>query len=99
MKTPREILLNKHRAAQPALDFVRQRVVESELGRAETMGEALAGSGWLTLLWQQLVQPCRSAWVGLAAAWCRFSRISRGVFMFVPPVGGARISWRGAAGI
>ncbi len=67
MKTPREILLNKHRASAPALDSIRERVLATELGEPEAHGET--GPGWLVALWQQLVLPCRTAWAGLGAAW------------------------------
>ena len=69
MKTPREILLNRHRAAEPALDSIRQGILAGELGRTAAASANATGPGWLTVLWQQLVLPCRSAWVGVAAAW------------------------------
>ncbi len=69
MKTPRDILLSRHRAAGPALDAIRERVLAGELGRRETAGETSTEPGWLALAWQQLVLPCRAVWAGLGVAW------------------------------
>jgi hypothetical protein len=65
MNTPRDLLLEKHRAAGPQLDALRRRTVAS-LPAATAAGPAHASliewlSGWL---W-----PNPHAWAGLAAAW------------------------------
>jgi hypothetical protein len=67
MKTPREILLERHEAVEPKLDVLRQAVLDAELGAAGSPAETSVT--WLTVLWQQLVWPCRRAWIGLAAVW------------------------------
>ena len=68
MNTPRDILLNQHRGAEPALDAIRERVLDQEL-RRPAAGRKSQPLNWLTLAWRQLVLPCRGAWAGLAAAW------------------------------
>ena len=69
MNTPRDILLNRHQSAEPELDSLRQQVLQSELGQPDAERASLAGAGWLTELWRQLVLPCRATWAGLATAW------------------------------
>ncbi len=78
MRTPREILLARHRAAEPKLDQLRRTVV-AEIHNKETKtqsgskdfafwclccSQALCRKLWLELIW-----PCRRTWAGLAAAW------------------------------
>jgi len=67
MKTPREILLERHQVADGKLDAIRRQVLQSEL-KTEPPGAATP-TPWLAVLWQQLIWPCRRAWMGLAAAW------------------------------
>ena len=64
MKTPREIFLDRHRSAEPSLDEIRQRVV-ADL----TPHVPRPFVGVMTLLWTELVLPCRRVWIGLAAVW------------------------------
>jgi hypothetical protein len=69
MKTPREIILGRHQAAEPSLDAMRQEILKRELPpRREAVGQAVSG-GWITTLWEQLVLPCRRAWAGFGLAW------------------------------
>jgi hypothetical protein len=63
MKTPREILLGRHKAAEPKLDAIREEVVSSEIVGKER------GKRFTETLWQELILPCRRIWVGLAATW------------------------------
>ena len=65
MKTPRELLLARHAAAQPRLDALRKTVL-AELPAA---GASVPARSWRTTLWEQLVVAGRPAWIGLAAAW------------------------------
>jgi hypothetical protein len=75
MKTPREILLEHHRAAERRLDGIREQVLARELSRPV----ANAASANPTLrhvlvrlparIWQELFWSCHRAWIGLAAAW------------------------------
>lgn len=75
MKTPREILLARHRAAEARLDAIRRTVVAGELNRPD----AKAPSGFVFVaslcvrcsntVWRELILPSRRIWVGLAAVW------------------------------
>ena len=69
MKTPRELLLERHRAQSAALDQIRKRVIAHEFGespalvRQEPRRPLFAAFGaWLTFP--------RAAWGGFAAVWC-----------------------------
>jgi len=75
MKTPREILLEQHCAAEPRLDATRRFVIAQELG-----GEAAIRFGrepafatlftrGLTAVWRELIFPSRRIWAGLAVVW------------------------------
>ena len=75
MNTPREILLERHRAAEPKLDAIRRAVFAEELNNQATKEQSLAqnfvalflrGSN---LFWRELIFPSRRAWAGLAAIW------------------------------
>jgi hypothetical protein len=74
MKTPREILMERHQAVEPRLDAMRRSVV-AELNNKET-GEhnfpaffvsSLVGCS--NKLWLELILPCRRIWTGLATVW------------------------------
>jgi hypothetical protein len=77
MKTPRDLFLERHRAATPRLDRIRNEVLASELtekGRTEPepqgAGSADRSPAWMAqTVWHELVRPCRLAWTGLAAVW------------------------------
>ena len=68
MKTPRDVLLQRHQAAQPQLDQIRRAVVanlkECPAAREQSLPVAVA-----LKLWRELVWPCRRTWAGLAATW------------------------------
>jgi hypothetical protein len=74
MKTPREILLARHRAAAPKLDAIRHEVIQ-ELNNKGTKEQSRPASlvasllGCSNKLWQELIWPCRRIWTGLAAVW------------------------------
>jgi hypothetical protein len=59
MKTPRDILLERHRAAMPELDAIRHGIVDAKFRRRN----------FTVVIWQELIQPSRRVWSGLAAAW------------------------------
>ena len=67
MKTPREILLERHQAVVPKLNAIRRKLLNSEL-RANPPPH-LWLSRWLVVPWRELVWPCRGIWAGLAAVW------------------------------
>lgn len=92
MKTPREILLERHRAAGPKLDSIRHEIVTAEfksvgqaarLSPTERMKKLETGaSPVLRLLWRELIWPSRHVWSGLAVVWAviltvNFSRTTR----------------------
>jgi hypothetical protein len=75
MKTPREILLEKHRSAAPKLDAIRREVVKvaadvnrrNQPVRELTFTATLANA--IRLSFRELVWPCRRTWATLAAVW------------------------------
>jgi hypothetical protein len=74
MKTPRDILLARHRAVEPKLDAIRQAVV-GKLNNEETKepGFPAVFVSWFLgcseNLWRELIFPSRRIWAGLAAVW------------------------------
>lgn len=68
MKTPRDLLLEKHRAAEPRLDALRQSVLRQ--AAAPARGERPAAKlSFGQQVWAELILPVRRIWAGLAAAW------------------------------
>jgi len=74
MKTPREILLARHQAAEPKLDAIRHSVV-SQLNHPDAKAQSWAADlasvclRCLTTPWRELILPSRRIWTGLAAVW------------------------------
>jgi hypothetical protein len=69
MKTPREILLNRHQAAETKLDRIRRAVV-ADLRYQETAGpETPLFIAAALKLWRELILPARVTWAGIAAVW------------------------------
>ncbi len=75
MKTPREILFERHQSAQPKLDALRRQAL-AECAETTVPPEMSARVGpqfkWSHVplkLWQELIWPCRRIWAGLAAIW------------------------------
>ena len=70
MKTPREILLERHRDAEAKLDAIRNTAVaEFTAAPATESAERFSISFVAGRLWSGLIQPYRRIWVGLAAVW------------------------------
>ena len=72
MKTPRDILLARHRAVETELDAIRNEVVaQYRDGRRAAVPEPKASGAAIfpILLWRELIFPSRRVWAGLAAAW------------------------------
>jgi hypothetical protein len=75
MKTPREILLNRHQSANARLDALRARVLSAALPPTAQPAQPSAHVETSLLiraalkLWQELFRPCRRAWAGLAVSW------------------------------
>lgn len=68
MKTPREILLQRHQAAQPRLDEIRRTAIALLVISQGPRTDRLPPRALLTL-WRELIWPCRRTWAGLAAVW------------------------------
>lgn len=70
MKTPREILNQRHQAAVPKLDAIRHTVVG---GLNTNTRESFSFVSLLLCcsknIWQELILPSRRIWIGLAAIW------------------------------
>jgi hypothetical protein len=74
MKTPREILLARHRVAEPKLDAIRRAVVHDLNNKDAKAQSSEAGFASLCLRclsapWRELVLPSHRVWTGLAAVW------------------------------
>jgi hypothetical protein len=69
MKTPREILLRRHRSVEPKLERMWAEKLSPELRSEGTpAGEnVFFAIGWK--LWRELIWPSRRIWSGLACAW------------------------------
>ena len=75
MKTPRELLLARHRSATPKLDAIRREAVNvaADVNRRKhplrelTFAATLANAIKLSFL--ELIWPCRRVWMGLTAVW------------------------------
>lgn len=70
MKTPREILLTRHQAANPKLDQLRHNVI------SELNNEGAKEYSFVTWLlgcsqnfWRELILPRPQAWTAVAALW------------------------------
>jgi hypothetical protein len=78
MKTPRDVLLAHHRAAEVKLDAARADVLATEfnVGQASRLSpiknarkSETGATPVLLLLWRELIFPSRRVWAGLAAVW------------------------------
>jgi len=69
MKTPRELLLDRHRAAAPRLDAIRVSVLASAAREAVPLASVNVAATCCLTLWRELFLPCRRIWNGLAIVW------------------------------
>ena len=72
MKTPREILLERHRAAKPRLDAIRRAVVADMNNKETKQQSSIFVSLFLRCsqnFWRELLWPSPWAWAGTTAAW------------------------------
>jgi hypothetical protein len=72
MKTPREILNQRHQAAVPKLDAIRRECVgqASRLSPLKKEKESESFTmPFIRLVWRELIFPSRFIWGGLAAVW------------------------------
>ncbi|HEY9508641.1 MAG TPA: hypothetical protein VIV82_02140 [Verrucomicrobiae bacterium] len=82
MKTPRDILLHRHRAANTELDSIRQSVLNTEC-RSEVRNSKPETRNFRTLpwrvfvtLWNELILPARRIWTGFAFIWLILAAIN-----------------------
>jgi hypothetical protein len=74
MKTPREILLERHQAAAPKLDAICHQIVR-KLNNKETKEQSFQNVlvslflGCSKNLWRELIFPSRRIWASLATIW------------------------------
>ncbi len=89
-KTPREILFERHRSAEPRLDAVRRTALREALSRSALTAEATDATAEFSLadllgrLWTELFWSCRRSWAGLAVAWLLIVTIN--YFTLEPPL-------------
>jgi hypothetical protein len=69
MKTPREVLFERHWAARPKLDAIRHKVVGQASSLSQNKKSETGKMPVLRLLWRELIFPSRRIWAGLAAVW------------------------------
>lgn len=72
MKTPRQILFQKHAASVPKLDRLRAEVLQQQGPRAVAPSRFRAenfAALAVEKLWAELIWPYRRVWAGLAAVW------------------------------
>jgi hypothetical protein len=74
MKTPREILLERHRQAEPLLDEIRRKVLVVAASSSAAVPETRRDPGrliWLALkqAWMELIWPSRRVWAGMVVLW------------------------------
>lgn len=72
MKTPRQILFQKHESSVLKLDRLRAEVLRQQWARsaepAPSRGRNLIAVA-AEKLWAELIWPCRRVWAGLAVVW------------------------------
>jgi len=68
MKTPRELILERHRAAAPRLDEIRAGVLASGAAPQKPACDDRAPH-WISVFWREVVFPARWAWSSMAAGW------------------------------
>lgn len=89
-KTPREILFERHRPAEPRLDAVRRTALREALARQPRPREAANAAAEFSLadllgrLWTELFWSCRRSWAGLAVVWLAIVTIN--YFTLEPPL-------------
>ena len=105
MKTPREILLARHRAVEPRLDAIRREVLAEKVTPACAGGSGALAAVWLNwpvVLWRELVWPCRRTWATLAAVWIALlifnvsqrDKAELAALKLPPPSAKAIMAWR-----
>jgi hypothetical protein len=99
MKTPREILTERHQSVEPKLDALRHEVVAGHVITPQFQSGPKAAPGFqprhfLRKLWQELVLPCRWAWSGMAAVWIAIVALNLGSSGGAPQMAAAKMPAR-----
>jgi hypothetical protein len=78
MKTPRQILFQRHESAVGKLDRIRVDVLSNQ--RTDRQGtkrdEPNLFAAVMLKLWGELIWPCRHAWAGFVVVWIALSVIN-----------------------
>ena len=88
MKHPRDVILDRHRHAEPRLNAVRSAVLsqlQSQHANPDSPAEENRGfvlAQVATAFWRELILPCRRTWIGLAAIWVFLAVVN---FQIRPP--------------
>jgi hypothetical protein len=93
MKTPREVLLERHRQAGPELDRIRRETLAQLAGPTAGQVSATPRSPILAALqraWMELIWPSRQAWTGLAVLWLIVTAANLEMKTTLPSAPGAR---------
>lgn len=75
MKTFREILLERHRSAEPQLNAIREEVLQEQLQAGRPQNRTAAShiarpwDNFVRRMWLELIWSCRQFWLGLSAVW------------------------------
>jgi hypothetical protein len=73
MKTPREIIMERHRAAETKLDAIRKEELAALACASATTPNTPKNSFWLSSIverfWRESIWPWRRVWTGIAAVW------------------------------
>lgn len=108
MKTPRQILFERHRAAETNLNRVRTEVLSASLPVRAQVAAAESGRSiglWIVYvchkLWLELVWPARRVWAGFAVAWlaivwmnlAEFDDLGSAATSAKPPPAGFFMGW------
>ena len=88
MKTPRDLLFEKHAAAAPSLDRAR-RAALARIGERRTDARSTflrLPRFWLAprILWSEMFLPAKRIWQGLAVAWVFMLGAGMAMFMDTP---------------
>jgi hypothetical protein len=69
MKTPREILLKRHKSAEPKLDQVWNESLSTKLRSEGAPARENVFLAVIRILWRELVLPSPRIWAALTCAW------------------------------